>query len=1219
MQGLARLLTGGLCGLLANAAAYANPTGPTVVHGTVQFANPDATTLEASTSANAIINWRGFSINTAETTRFIQPSATSAVLNRVTGSDPSAILGRLLSNGRVFLVNPHGIVFGEGAVVDTAGLVASTLGIGDADFLAGRYRFEGGPDAGGIVHRGRIEAGADGVFLLAPSIENSGAIRTDGGDLVLAAGRTVNLTSLDLDGVQVQVQAPEDEVLNLGELVAERGAVGAFAGSIRNSGTIEANAVTMDGDGTVRLVAQGDITLEAGSRVAAEGPSGGEVHIESKTGTTWVSGVVSARASEGRGGTVRLLGRRVGLDGARVDASGPAGGGEVLVGGDESGEGPIPTADATYVSADSTVSADALDDGDGGKVVVFAERFANVRGRLSARGGPNGGNGGFVETSGRESFVILHTPDVTAPQGEGGHWLIDPYDITIVAGTGRTNITAADPFTSTGDDAQIGIDLITAALTNGASVTVQTGAGGTQDGDITLDTALNIEALPGTGATESTLTLDAHGDIIIKEAISDTAGGKVLDLVLDADGDVWIVADLTLFDGELTTEGDIVRVANGAKVTLDGATWDENSGELAIGADAGDLGTDTGTLVVRNGGTVTAAKVVIGRDSDSTGTVTVTGARSSLTTAGTDNSVVVGRDGNGTLNVLDGGLVDTLIFVVAVSGTGYALVSGVASDETRSRVIVSPANGARSGLYVGDAGFARVADNDGSSGRLEILGGGLFRVLDSDDTETPWFQVAEAAGSVGTVLIDGEGSSLEVIRNRPLDASPGTVTGPSVGLGIRGGGTTTIRNGGELLVRGQGAYVFVSSDSYIGSIGQRSTVSIESGGRMVIDGKDGRADLVIGTSLANRRGAADGEITVTGPGSRLAARSIHVGQMGTGRLSVLDGGLVEATTLTVATWGTGRLLISGVASDGTRSRAIVSPASVLSATQTAGVNVGGLDGSDGHLEILDGGLLRVLGDDRRHGPTFNLALYKGSVGTLLIDGDGSRLEVVQDGAANISRGPQVHLAARGGGTTTIRNGGTMSVRGEQAWVRVSRDSTSAAIPDPDPSTIDQPSVVRIESGGRLEIDGTGARLVIAADGPGADGTVTVTDAGSELAVLGSDSTLVVGHNGGKGRLDVHGDGRVRYEELQLGTNGVANIPEPEEVTEAVEEKRSETLLPNLDDETTQTRVPDETRKRTGDEDEEDEEDDEDGEDGEEASGNGEGREEETEELPMCLA
>ena len=514
LPAIGRFLAGVASGVLAGVAAHANPVGPTVVHGTAQFARPDTSTLNVTNSANAIINWQGFSIDSAEVTRFIQPSATSAVLNRVTGSDPSTILGQLLSNGRVFLVNPHGIVFGEGAVVDTAGLVASTLGIGDADFLAGRYRFDAGPDAGDITNRGSIEAGADGVFLLAPNIENSGVIRTDGGDLVLAAGRTVTLTSLDLDGVQVEVQAPEDEVLNLGDLIAERGAVGAFAGSIRNSGTVEANAVTVDDDGTIRLVAQGDITLEEGSRVAAEGPSGGEVHIESETGTTWVSGEVSARGSEGRGGTIRLLGHQVGLDGAQVDASGPDGGGEVLVGGDESGEGSVPTADSTYVSSDSTVSADALDDGDGGKVVVFAEGFANILGRLSARGGPNGGDGGFVETSGLESFVILHTPDTTGPSGEGGHWLIDPNNIEIVPGTGADNITGTNPFTSTDDSARIGIDLIIAALSGGQTVTVQTteGGGNGEIGHIVLNAALDVERTSGT----NTLILDAHGGIGIR-------------------------------------------------------------------------------------------------------------------------------------------------------------------------------------------------------------------------------------------------------------------------------------------------------------------------------------------------------------------------------------------------------------------------------------------------------------------------------------------------------------------------------------------------------------------------------------------------------------------------------------------------------------------------------------------------------------------------------
>ena len=1249
-------LAGLLGGLLAGSAAHANPTGPNVVPGSAaQFTRPDANTLNVTTTTpNTIINWQGFSIDAGERTNFFQPSASSAVLNRVTGADPSSILGQLWSDGRVFLVNPHGIVFGEGAVVDTAGLVASTLGISNTDFRDGDYRFDGGPDAGGIVNRGLIEAGADGVFLLAPRIENSGVIRTDGGDLVLAAGRTITLTSLDLDGVQVEVQAPEDEVLNLGDLIAERGAAGVFAGSIRNSGTVEANAVTVDDDGTIRLVAQGDITLEAGGRVAAEGPSGGEVHVESKSGTTWVSGEVSVRASEGRGGTIRLLGRRVGLAGARVDASGPGGGGEVLVGGDVSGEGPVPTAESTYVSSDSAVSADALDDGDGGKVVVFASGFANVQGRLSARGGAQGGDGGFVETSGLESFVITRTPDTTAPNGDGGHWLIDPNDIEIVDGGGNVNINAAHPFVSTDDAAKLDIALIIDALTGG-SVTVRTGEGGanSEGGDIDLAVAFDVESTTGT----NTLTLDAHRDIVIREAISDTSGGDVLNLVLDAGEDVWLLADVTLFDGSLTTEGEFVGVANGATVTLDGVTWNMNSDGLSIGSDTGDLRTDNGTVVVRNGATidaedkwlvvgdengtvgtlriesgadVTAARVIVGDDAGSRGTVTVTGSRSSLTTAGDNNVVRVGSEGTGTLHVLDGGLVQTHWFEIARSGVGRAVIRGVAADGTRSRVLLSLANGGWTGQEANTAGYLRVGRNAGSNGTLEILDGALVRVHDGDGGFGPALQIARNRGSVGKLLISGEGSSLELIQESPAVFGDPSGPGPYAWLGRRGSGTTIIRNGGKLLVQGELAFVGVSRDSVFslnpdpdpGPINQRSVVRIESGGRMEIDGDDGEyALLVIGDGGPN----ADGMVTVTGSGSALVTKGndnrIRVGDEGTGTLHVLDGGLVDTLFLEVGRRSVGRAVIRGVAADGTRSRVIVSPANGkfpgVIASEGGFVRVGHIAGSNGGLEILDGGLLRVLDGDGTHGPAFQLARYKDSVGTLLIDGDGSSLEVIQNARAvhgnpDVPPGPLVQLGRRGGGTTTIRNGGRLLVRGEHAYVQVSQDSIWERYPDPDPGPIHQQSVVRIESGGRMVLDGAGARLVIGDGGPAADGVVTVTGPGSALVLTGAGNRLVVGDEG-RGRLDVRDGGTALYGELVVGAMGTTNFSTAQELQEEVDAIVDD-LLPER-----QGRAGDDGGAETGDEESREDEDDEEEDESEETAGVDEGGEEEQEELQMCPA
>src|SRR3989338_3512287 len=118
------------------AQAQANPLGRQVVHGTATV-NQICNTLTVTNSPSAIINWQGFSINQNETTNFIQQSAASSVLNRVVGADPSQLLGALTSNGKVFLINPAGILVVQGARIDVAGFVASTLNLSNEDFLAG--------------------------------------------------------------------------------------------------------------------------------------------------------------------------------------------------------------------------------------------------------------------------------------------------------------------------------------------------------------------------------------------------------------------------------------------------------------------------------------------------------------------------------------------------------------------------------------------------------------------------------------------------------------------------------------------------------------------------------------------------------------------------------------------------------------------------------------------------------------------------------------------------------------------------------------------------------------------------------------------------------------------------------------------------------------------------------------------------------------------------
>src|SRR5688500_14279059 len=150
--------------------AVANPSGHQVAAGSASVQTAGKTVTITNTPGT-ILNWQSFSIAPGELTRFVQQSSASAVLNRVIAANPSSIMGTLASNGRVFLVNPHGIVIGAGALIDTAGFVASTLNIADKDFLAGRLKFEGG-GAGVLRNEGTIQAARD-IFLVGPRIENA--------------------------------------------------------------------------------------------------------------------------------------------------------------------------------------------------------------------------------------------------------------------------------------------------------------------------------------------------------------------------------------------------------------------------------------------------------------------------------------------------------------------------------------------------------------------------------------------------------------------------------------------------------------------------------------------------------------------------------------------------------------------------------------------------------------------------------------------------------------------------------------------------------------------------------------------------------------------------------------------------------------------------------------------------------------------------------------
>src|SRR3954466_9973502 len=260
-------------GVCFSGMAMANPVSPTVVQGQVSFAQ-DGKALNVTNTPGAIINWQQFSIQKDEVTRFIQQSAASTVLNRVTTQNPSVILGTLSSNGRVFLINPNGIAFGQGAMINVAGLAASTLNISDADFSAGRMRFVGTGAEGKLTNAGTIRTRRGGhVYLVAPNVENqaSGVITSPKGEVVIAAGKTVELVNAQTPDIRVQYTAPANEAVNAGKIVAASGNIGVYGTLIKNSGVASGRAATLGEGGRIVFKAVKDVTLENASRLEARG------------------------------------------------------------------------------------------------------------------------------------------------------------------------------------------------------------------------------------------------------------------------------------------------------------------------------------------------------------------------------------------------------------------------------------------------------------------------------------------------------------------------------------------------------------------------------------------------------------------------------------------------------------------------------------------------------------------------------------------------------------------------------------------------------------------------------------------------------------------------------------------------------------------------------------------------------------------------------------
>ena len=437
---------------------YALPMGAQVVAGQVNVAQSGAAMTLTQGTKNAIVNWQSFNLGAGENLRLAQSGADAALLARVTGGDPTALLGALKADGKLFLINPKGIVVGPGAVIDTAAFTASTLDVADADFLRGGAMTFQGDSAAGIVNLGQISAREGSVRLFAHTVKNAGTIAAPQGAANLAAGTEIYVGSPDDSSVVIK--------LNLAKTTEKTG--------VENTGVITA--------------AQAELKAAGGSIY--------DLAVNQ-------SGLVRATGVETRNGRIVLTadGGTVNVGGDTVARNGDGSGGEIFVGGsgsDRSGglPAPLPSAAQTTVGASAT-----LDAGNGGRATVWSDEATTFLGRIVT----GGDRAGFAEVSGRH--LLDFRPLTSFDLGRGGNLLLDPDALFI----GASDPGNANSFVNVNTLATqlASSDVTLATSTDGGDITLGSALAWNSGNTLRLNSGSNINLNASVTAASGGLSLYA--------------------------------------------------------------------------------------------------------------------------------------------------------------------------------------------------------------------------------------------------------------------------------------------------------------------------------------------------------------------------------------------------------------------------------------------------------------------------------------------------------------------------------------------------------------------------------------------------------------------------------------------------------------------------------------------------------------------------------------
>lgn len=832
------LVASALCAVMTPFTSYADSNVVAgVVAGDLTIKDLSSTQTQYTHTANVnIVDFYKFGVEKGHQLDVVMPDAGRA-LYRVIGDSRSEIMGTLNSNGSLFLINQNGVLFGNGSEVNVGNIVASSLNITNDNFLKGNYSFAAGAMVGNVENYGVIKAKNEGyIVLLGKTVDNSGTLVASNGSVVLGSAQQATLDFFGNGLVKTKLSggALEATIKNSGPIYADGGfvqmATNARASAINISGIVEANQL-VERNGVIRL----------------EGGDNAKVQV---------SGQLIAKGLNTTGGTIEVTGEQVALmNGALLDASGDKGGGKVLVGGDYQGKNDsVYNARTTYVASGATIKADAIEEGNGGKVVVWADDLTRYYGDISAQGGVSKGNGGFVEVSGKQYLAMLGDVNVGALNGIGGTVLFDPENIELTdrAETPITDKPNGTPDIAFLDNPGANIQINVSRVKGFSELYLQA------NNDITVSSPLLMSQSTGS------VNMVANNNINVNADIKSGVLGSIT-LKADADnsgaGDINIKANIT--GGG---QGVTLSAVNITQTAGNIGTNQKYAGNVTLTANGGDI--DLGNAEINT--TPQLASGSSGNVQISARSLTMSG---SIITKGAAASSLIDKGGQGgdvsiktTQNMTVGDITTssgtpgagTMIngkFVAAsstrsgnidlASGTGDINTGNINSGNTLNNIggnlKIAAAGAVTTKDITTSAGDARTNTSGESAGNVNITAGTNLSVGNISAKGSDGSGTNKSGGQAGTVNLTASNGNIDV-------GAINNTAGAKTGTGFAGISAKVLVNAGQnLTVKGD----IVNNDTSTNAVqlvaggvfDNSQNINIKTNGNWTVYSKDPTNDI----------------------------------------------------------------------------------------------------------------------------------------------------------------------------------------------------------------------------------------------------------------------------------------------------------------------------------------------------------------------------------------